>query len=278
MKKLVLLYILFFLTGCELINPDEAIPGYVQVNNLSLQTDLATQGSNNAKITDAWLFANGQEVGVFELGKAAPIVPTGIVKLSIQPGIVVNGINGMRTAYPFYNALDTVFNLKPTDEVNFNLNFTYSANATFAQIENFEGNLSLQRVSGTDTIMTISQNAQSLEGFFGHVIMDDVRRNFNYISSFGYLLPITTPSYCELNFMCTEEFTVGINTLSVQGNFNDDIVTLKPTSIWKKVYINLNDIIKTIPNPIAHKIYIKGFKQTTGGISEIMIDNLKVIY
>ena len=106
----LLLFFLFF-SSCEIINPDEDIPSYVRVENISLVTDTATQGSASHRITDVWLYVDNQPLGVYEMPVSIPVLDEGTHVVSIRGGIIVNGIASTRVYYPFYAFYNDTINL-----------------------------------------------------------------------------------------------------------------------------------------------------------------------
>ncbi|MCB0638866.1 MAG: hypothetical protein KDC54_19695, partial [Lewinella sp.] len=51
------------LPACDLINPEEPIPAYLYVAPFALNTAPNIEGSNSAKITEGWVFVNGEFLG-----------------------------------------------------------------------------------------------------------------------------------------------------------------------------------------------------------------------
>src|SRR5436190_18776076 len=112
-KLLPFLILFFFLSlhSCEVINPDEEIPSYVRVENISLVTDTFTQGSASQKITDVWLYVDDQPLGVYEMPVSIPVLAEGPHALAIRAGVIVNGIASTRVYYPFYAFYNETVNL-----------------------------------------------------------------------------------------------------------------------------------------------------------------------
>ncbi|HRC92920.1 MAG TPA: hypothetical protein PLQ16_12225, partial [Bacteroidia bacterium] len=46
--------------ACNLINPAEPTPAYIQIDTINLTTNLTTQGSASHKIVDAWVYVDNQ--------------------------------------------------------------------------------------------------------------------------------------------------------------------------------------------------------------------------
>jgi len=56
---------LFFiaLSSCNVINPEEKIPAYINIAAINLETDEATQGAATKNISDAWIYIDDQFIG-----------------------------------------------------------------------------------------------------------------------------------------------------------------------------------------------------------------------
>ena len=101
-----------FVSSCNIINPAEPVPAYLHVDSFSVKTDPLTQGSSSHRIVDAWVFVDGNIVGAFEMPVNVPVLSAGMHKVTVRPGILVNGIAATRSIYPFYSGYDTVMNLE----------------------------------------------------------------------------------------------------------------------------------------------------------------------
>ena len=82
---LLILFLLF--AGCSLTDSDQPIPSYLVVNEVSVST-LPAQGAPTHKITDLWVYADNQLIGVFEIPARIPILVNGeTTEFQIFPGI-----------------------------------------------------------------------------------------------------------------------------------------------------------------------------------------------
>ena len=90
-----------FFSSCNVINPATPVPSYIRVNSIKLYTDYSTQGSNSNAITDAWVFVDEQVIGVFQMPVNVPILYSGSHTVTIQAGVIVDGIAATRINYPF---------------------------------------------------------------------------------------------------------------------------------------------------------------------------------
>ena len=92
MKLLSVFSLLFVLFACVKNNPD---PSWVQIKAWTLEANASLngeEGSLSHNFTHAWVYADGQLIGVFELPVKIPILDEGSSELKIFPVIEDNGI------------------------------------------------------------------------------------------------------------------------------------------------------------------------------------------
>ena len=91
-----------FLSGCNIINPAEPVPSYIHIEKITLSTDPSVEGTSSSKITDAWVYVDGNLLGCFELPVTFPVIGEGVHTITVKGGIKVNGIAATRAPYPFF--------------------------------------------------------------------------------------------------------------------------------------------------------------------------------
>src|SRR6187399_1229213 len=81
-------------SGCEIINPTEDTPAYLKINNITVnpaRSSTENFGSASANVVDAWVYANGKQIGVFELPATIPILASGPVEITVLSGVYADG-------------------------------------------------------------------------------------------------------------------------------------------------------------------------------------------
>jgi hypothetical protein len=56
------------------------------------------------------------------------------------------------------------------------------------------------------------------------------------------------------------------------------VVAVKPTSTWKKIYINLVTEVSAYPNADSYQIFFGATNTNSAAKPQIFIDNLKLVY
>jgi hypothetical protein len=88
--------------GCQ----PEPIPGYIRIEPFVVD---ATGGAAIQKLTDAWVYVNGELLGAYTLPHEFPALAEGKSEVAIFPGVKVNGIANTPNIYPFFKRfLDSI--------------------------------------------------------------------------------------------------------------------------------------------------------------------------
>lgn len=279
-KYNVFLIIALVLLSCSKSDFEADIPAYITINNFSLTTNNALQGSNSEGITDAWVFVNDDLIGTFELPARFPVLKKGNVTIKVFAGIKDNGITQTRVRYTLYAPHEEQILLEPKKEITILPVITYTPDAKFAWIEDFESaSISFTFDSNSDTIL-FKDNSDAFEGIFsGKAFLQPTMNFFEAISpKFSNVSFNETPVYLELDFKTNDNFLVGLLT-------DDDkigLVRLLPTENWKKIYINLTPAVSSKPANTNFRVF---FGLQSSGLTpfltpnpSLQLDNLKVVH
>jgi hypothetical protein len=273
--------VILLLNSCDLINPAEPVPSYIHLDSITLVTSYNLEGSALSNFSDAWVSVDGTYLGTYELPFTIPVIGEGSHKISVRPGILDNGISGIRKAYSKVSNFDTVISLQPNIINSLSGKVTYLQGTVFAQLEDFDdGSLTIVPTTSNSAnfAITPASDQNALEGNSGHISLDASHPVFEYASSSVFVLPTTTPVYVELNYKCSQEFTIGVFVTSGSGIIQSPVLNLRPSAEWKKIYVNLSDGGGIFNNAINYKIYLGTTLISGLASAEIYLDNLKVLY
>lgn len=277
-------YSLLFVIGitffsCSKEDYEAQIPTYISIDQITLTTNLVTEGSASSNIVDAWVFINDDLVGVYELPAKFPVLKEGNATIKIFAGIKNNGASGDRKRYLLYSGHTEQINMVRGETIVINPTVNYASGTIFSWIEDFESaSLSFLYTSGSDTVI----NKQSLdvkEGSFSGLAKLNDDMDFFEATTIGLTnVPRKTTVYLELDFKTNEQVLIGIYLDGTQY----PLVTLNTTTIWKKIYIDLETIINDNPAASELKVFI-GIKETGStpfitSSPEIYLDNLKLVH
>ncbi|MDK2909363.1 MAG: hypothetical protein PWR20_930 [Bacteroidales bacterium] len=289
----LLLIFLFFLhlASCDKFEGEQTIPAYLRIDSIALKTMSPAQGSANSRITDAWVYINEQLIGAFELPATIPILSQGSCRLKIKPGIRLDGMVQLRSYYPMYTDIERNITLTPDEitlvtgqEINGKqtLYTTYNEKVQFVWAENFEdSNLALDTVSQSETDFQLTTEvSETFEGqHSGKIILTKDKDMFESWSSESLSLPRNGyPVFLEMNYRCTNTFTVGIVAIGADDLIQSPILNLSPTDKWNKIYINLTPNVSSTTTGLKFQIFLGALLDENLEQGTIWIDNLKLVY
>jgi len=273
-----------FLSGCSLFDGKETQPAYISIDQFTVNTDPAVQGSASSKITDAWIYVDNNLLGTYELPCRIPVLKQGPAEILLGAGIKVNGISGLRSPYVFFKLYSDNAELVPGETSYFSPQVSYFDSLSFPLLANFDdisGNkLESTAFSDTNIYITTSPD-KTFEGNGSQIVT--LLRDSGYIEFQTvdvYDLPKQgVPVYAELNYKCTHVLSIGIAAYYPLSNTRRQLViNLNPTDTWNKVYLNLTNQVSTEIGAENYRLifFVEKLKGTEP--AEILIDNLKIIH
>lgn len=270
----------FVFQGCD--TNDEAIPSYIKINSINLSVNPVSEGTGSQKITDAWVYCDGDLVGVYELPCTFPILEEpGEHDFIIKAGIKINGISASRGYYPFYIPVEQRLNLVPGETIDLNPTVTYYPGKV-QYIEAFEdGGISLESIGDSDTgIVKTSDPSQVFEGAYSGIAYLNSTVDYVFVAtSNAYDFPKDgTAVFLELNYKTSNPVAIGLIAISGGGNAVNQIITLNPNTSWNKIYINLTSCISNNQDATNFKLYFEANKDADLTQDTILLDNLKLVY
>lgn len=284
MKNIIFLIsigFLFLLNSCNVFNKKETIPAYVQINNISFNSE--GRGNNSHNIINVWVYANEELLGIFEIPCKIPILKNGPTEIKIKAGIYMDGIKTNRTEYPFYSNYITNINLEEQLVYEIKPYFTYAENIEFPFLfyEDFEDAL-----SNFDSLKTssINLNLVSAGEFKTDITGENIGKALfragkndatTIISKSEYDLPRGGKNvFIEFDYISTLKLGVGILSETTSEKKID--IILNPNNKWTKVYVPLMDEIGKSTTSARFKILFESVS-TSSKDEYFLIDNIKLI-
>ena len=279
------------MTSCHPFEGNQEIPAYLHVDTFLLTTNYFVEGSASHKITDVAVYIDNDYQGYYELPATIPILERGKHKLTLYPGIKLNGNSSTRTINPFYVPYiieDYVFEEKVIDTVLPSTHYypKDDSDIEFAWMEDFERQIGFETVPYSDTTIIrtdrdtpdVWKDKEGNSHYSGYVWIEDTL-TFCITTPKLYDLPNQGNSvFLELDYKCTDVFTVGLFA-KIASEERMDLVNVNPSEKWNKIYINLGPNITDsyIDNPEYFRVFISG---STGKSmeAEYYFDNIKVVY
>lgn len=293
MKYLYVFVLLAFgLSGCVKNNP---LPVWLEINNWTLNAnpDPSTQpngdpGALTHNFSDVWVYINGKVMGVFEVPCKVPVLVSGTCKIVLMPTIRNNGVAVTKKVYPFVQQFETTMDLVEGETYTINPTTYYSSTTTF-HIEDFESNsITIQKdasVSSPNLDLQVENNsAIGPWGRYGHLALDETNNLWVGVTPALALPKSGSQVYLEVDYRNTNTILTGMLEYQLSGNIIDhDGYTIANQAgsnniQWKKIYIDLRDVVSNTPSGISYKQYLK--MQLDNGLSssDVYIDNIKVVF
>lgn len=286
---LLTLPLVFFLSSCAKFDKEEPIPCYISIPSIQLVVPdslKGTQGTASAKISDAWVYIDDKFQGTYELPAKFPVLKEGAHTIKIKAGIKENGIGSTRPAYPFYTEYyQDVFLNQDSFTVMHPIVY-YRSYTSFVWKENFEGVATTVKITdNSDTSFKLINNPLNVfegqKSLYG--AMDNNRPILEFKTSNAYELNTSgVPVFLELNYKCNSPIFIGFIANSSLLNYTQPVITLNPTvegteMYWNKIYINLSDFLGDYYQASNFNIVFRCEKSENIGLSEIYLDNIKLL-
>jgi hypothetical protein len=268
----------FAFGGCTILDPAEEIPSYVRINSISLQINNAvTEGTGSHKITDAWVYVDGELIGGFEMPVSIPILKEGTHEILVLAGIKQNGLSSTRAIYPIYKGWSSSVTLTRGEVVQLNPVVQYFPATNFMWMCDFDGagtNINDNFGTWPGRLQEIT-GSMAFEGESGYVTLTSDTTEFYAQSSSSYTFDGGYDVYLEMNYACSQGFSVGLYN-TTNGNYIPWVEVGESTS-WNKIYIRLNDALLTQPPGGIYHVYVAMKKAEGVSNPWLAIDEIKLI-
>lgn len=290
MNYLKFLIFIFILWSCNILDPNEEIPAFIEIDEMTLDTRQPGdpgysdhEGTSSSDIRDVWVFVDDNLDGVYELPARIPI-STGQHDLRISAGIFNNGVANDRVIYPFYDDQLSSIDLVEGEVMNFVPSVQYFENTpTFWHEEFEEASVKIENLPFSDVgITSIFDSSIAFEGEgCGSIQLTDTEDLYQGQTIANLNIGVSTPLYLELNYKNTNRFFLGMrndfsdsNETALAG-FNPSL-NENGEAIWKKAYVYFTPILSSLGTEGDFEIFIEASKEVDNPL--ILLDNLKIVY
>ncbi|MBA3829854.1 MAG: hypothetical protein H0X33_13020 [Taibaiella sp.] len=272
-------------SGCNTINPTEPVPTYVHIDSFSFKplTTMNT-GGNTHNITCAWVYYNGNVIGVFDLPVTVPVITSGTTgTLTIAPGIQVNGISSNQIIYPSYTYDTMALATNPGQMVTYTPKTQYRSNTSFLQIDDFENGNDFVKFTGDSALIRITDKSLVLDGSASaYIYLKSPDTACENICNVRFSYPTQT-GYIEVDYKSTMPFAVGVEdyTASNSPTASYYIGGANPTSgVQKKIYFSLATPLGIFQNGVPggfFSLLIRAELPAGQANGYVIIDDIKVV-
>lgn len=272
------------LSACLKNNPD---PAWLEINEWTLLSNpdlIGVEGELTHNFTEAAVYINDENIGIFEVPFKIPILKSGNVNIKIYPVIKNNGISATKKIYPFVTVFEINETLTENQTLTINPTTKYNSLTNF-WIEDFEGSAihidtdptsKTSMITGNDPIILTWGNN------YGRVNLDAVDSTWIAYVHDDLNLPKGQEVYLELNYYNTNSVTTGLIAIGPNGIIPNPYIRLNSQNSssvkWKKIYIDLREIVSNSANAAYFKPSFQAYLDNGNTQGEIILDNIKVVH
>lgn len=263
-------------------------PVYLKIDDITVSSDEQKFGAGTDNITDAWVFVDDQQIGVFELPCEAPVLPDGNRNIKVYGGIKRNGIARQRTQYEFYSSFDLDTDLIAEKTYDLKPNVTYSPSTNVIWKENFE-DISTLVDSNTFSkvpITRISEPSLVKTGLYSGEVLLTKENNEAIIQMTDLItIPKFVPSYLEIDYRSNIDLKISMNIHLITGVIvPTEVLTIRASDLtsddtgWKKMYVFLAPTVGATNDAEQFRVYFSAELPNELDNGYIYLDNLKIVH
>ncbi len=287
MKHKLLFICLLAVLGCK--DQPEQIPSYLHLKPFTVN---AQGDASWHKLTEGWLYVNGEYLGSYTLPATVPLLVEGQSDVILFPGVKKNGIFATPDIYPVLTRWQSkTVNLVSGQTTEAQPATVYDADAKFAfgiGRGDFDGGSSIILESRDDDPAT-TYSLTSDGAFAGKCIlmeMDTAHPVIEIATEQVDGLPVTgSPEvWLEMHYKCDMTFFLYLLYSSNGGTESSQSVFQFNTSEnWNKTYINITEALTT-SQATTYRLYFRAglakgsdgkFNQLNGSVR---IDNIRLVH
>ena len=247
MKKNLFLFCILAFLGCK--DQPEQIPGYLHLK----QFNVNAQGNASwHKITDGWLYVNGEYLGAYTLPATVPILADGVSSVILFPGVKKNGIDATPDIYPELLRWESKYvNIVPGQTTEIQPSTEYDPETKFPfgiTRGDFDGGSSIV-IDNKDTDQSTSYSLTTDGAFAGKCVLmqvDTAHPVMEILTEKATGLPVLgiPEVWLELHYKCDMTFYLYLVYSSNGGAEGSQAVyQFNPSEDWNKIYLNLTDAV-----------------------------------
>jgi hypothetical protein len=268
-------FLSLFSAGCV---KENAVPAYLYIPSFSMTTS-AGQGTAANKITDVWVYVDGLIQGIYPLPAQFPVVDIGNHEVQLFAGVRNNGIKSNPIIYPFVNSFKATLNLKSGKIDTLRPTTTYVSSTNFKMVEDFDVLNTLNVDRDNTPTFKFGQLDNGFEGKCVGLTMNKTNAYFEKAFNKKVQLPDASQSiFIEFHYKTQSPLAIGIVGTNATNSSGTSFykVTLFPTDVWNKTYINVTNEVKEL-KMTDFQVVFKSLLPDSIATATVLIDNVKLL-
>ncbi len=268
------LFLLIF-NGCV---KENEVPAYISIPSFSFTTVLG-QGTAAQKISDVWVFVDGQSLGAYQIPARFPVVGAGKHEFLLFPGIRNNGIRSNPVVWGTAKTYTSILTLKAADELTIRPTSSYADITKIWINEDFERTNTFTINRDNNAAVNFVTVLNGFEGNGASITLTKTNPIMEKASAVKAQLPDAAQvSIIELHYKTEVPLAVGIvgsSTTLPNGEVYYKII-LTPNKDWNKTYIDMTAEAKNL-RAKDYQIVFRAALQDSLSKGIVLIDNVKLV-
>ncbi|MDE0772393.1 MAG: hypothetical protein OSB25_09370 [Salibacteraceae bacterium] len=262
-------------------------PVYLKIDDIMVSGNSQVYGEGTDQITDAWVYVDDKQIGVFELPCEVPVLLSGSRNIKVFGGIKQSGITSQRSQYMFYSpySLDTLL----TEEETIQLNpvVAYSSTTQVPWKEDFEDVSTLLDSTTNSRVAIVRLKDPSIVRtglYVGAINLTTETPSAQIYTVDKIDIPKFVESYMEIDYKSNVTIKVLITAYLRTGLVRSvELINIKASDDlggngWKKMYIFLAPILESVPDAVDYRIFIETALPIGRQSGYVYIDNMKIVH
>lgn len=288
--------LLFFNTGCNVINPPEETPAYVTFQDPKVVLDENTGFTSNAGIRDIWLYSAGVLQGTYPVNPppggvwtTVPYLLNSNTSFFMEGGIFESGQSAFHLPYPFWDRVEFNVSQNPGDTFVVEPIFHYldDSRIDIPFEEDFENSIfnlvpfSRSLAEPDSTGFRRRQNGAFMGTYSGFVPFGQDDRWFEVINADPFFGSREKDIYAEITYRNNVNLNVGLIYQDILGTLRSEpILTLTPSGDWNTTHVHLIGQVRSIINSYGEltQFWLWLSADGEGNDGYIWLDNVRVIH
>lgn len=217
---------------------------------------------------------NDQPLGVFDLPATMPVLATGNGKLTLKPGIAVDGFNNFMTAYPFLASDTFTITAAPDSTISYTPLTGYYTACQVQKIATFDTTTTKEfYLAGGTTGITINHATQT-----GEINLTQADTLSEDSSAISFALPLGKDAYIELDYRSDIPLYIGLRAdLAGVLSMHYYLAGINPSDHWQRFYIALKDF-EAQYQATSYNLFIKATLPSGRQTGKVELDNIRLVY
>jgi hypothetical protein len=257
---------------------ENAVPAYINIPSFSFTTSIG-QGTSAQKISDVWVFVDGQSLGAYQIPARFPFVGVGKHEFLLFAGIRNNGIRSNPVIFQSAKTFSTTLDVKSGDDITIRPTATYIDGIKFWLNEEFETTNTFTINRDNNAATGFSTFVNGFEGRSASITLTKSSPIIEKATSVRAQLPDNAQStIIELHYKTDSPLEVGLVGYSTgfpNGETTYKII-LSPNKTWNKTYIDVTQEAKDLKAKDFQVVFRSQLPDTLTQAT-VLIDNVKLV-